>query len=339
MKTCGIIAEYNPLHKGHIYHIEKTKERSQCDCLIVLLSNHFSQRGLPSIMTIEDKTKLALQYGANLVLELPAPFACQSANYFAKYAIESLNELNIDYLCFGSETNDVETLEQELHSMKSIHKNCTISMNQNLYQSSIIKANDILALQYIKYCRQYHIEPISILRNEDFKSATQTRKEYFEGISQFNDSYFLKEQNWNTYYPYLRNFLILTNLEQLSFYFLVTEGIEHRLQENAKKYENWNDFLEHTISKTYTRARIQRTCFFIYLQITKEQMQEHESFHEAILLGFDSIGKKLLSENKEKHIISKFNQLDPFLQDVEIKCQYVTTNTFKHRKVIQYDRY
>ncbi len=336
MKTCGIIAEYNPLHKGHIYHMEKAKKISQCDCLVVILSNHFSQRGLPSIMSIEDKTKLALQYGANLVLELPAPYACQGATYFAKYAIQSLKELNIDCLCFGSETNDIEILENELHTMERINKNSTLSLSQNLYQNMTIESNDILAMGYIKYCRQYHIQPISILRNDDFKSATQTRKEFFEGIPQFNDSYFQKDHDWNTYYPYLKKFILLTSLEQLSTYFLVTEGIESRIKENAKKYDNWNDFLENTISKTYTRARIQRTCFFIFLQITKEQMKEHESFHQAILLGFDSVGKKLLSENKDNHIISKFNQLDPFLQEIEIKCQYATNNTFKHRKVIQY---
>ncbi len=314
--------------------MQRTKEVTQCDALVVILSNQFSQRGLPSILSIEDKTKLALQYGANLVLELPTIYACQSANHFAKYAIQSLKEVNIDTLCFGSETNNIQTLETQFQKMQKVDKNSTLSMNQNLYQNNTIQSNDILAMHYIQYCRQYNIEPTSILRNEEFKSATQTRKEYFDGIPQFNDSYFLKDHNWNTYYPYLRKFLILTNENQLSTYFLVTEGIEHRLKENAKKYENWNDFLEHSISKTYTRARIQRTCVFIYLQITKEQMKNMDSFHQAIILGFDSIGQKILSENKENNIISKFNQLDPFLQELEIKCQYATNNTFKHRKVI-----
>lgn len=339
MKTCGIIAEYNPLHKGHIYHMRRAKELTQCEGLIVIVSNHFSQRGLPSILSIEDKTSLALEYGANLVLELPEIYTCQGANYFAKYAIQSLKEVNIDTLCFGSETNDIQALENQLHKMETINKNATMSMHQNLYQNKIIKSNDILAMHYIQYCRQYNIKPLSILRNEKFKSATQTRKEYFEGISQFNDTYFLKDHNWNTYYPYLRMSLILTNEKQLSSYFLVNEGIEHRLKENAKKYDNWFDFLEHSISKTYTRSRIQRTCVFIYLQITKEQMKNMESFHQAIVLGFDSIGQKILSENKERNIISKFNQLDPFLQELEIKCQYATNSTFKHRKVIQYDRH
>ena len=87
MKTCGIITEYNPFHQGHIYHIKKTKELTQCNCLIAIVSNHFTQRGLPSLLSMEDKTKLALEAGCNLVIELPACYAAQSADYFAKYAI------------------------------------------------------------------------------------------------------------------------------------------------------------------------------------------------------------------------------------------------------------
>ena len=66
MKTCGIITEYNPFHQGHIYHIKKTKELTQCDCLIAIVSNHFTQRGLFSLLTMQDKTKLAL--GASSLL-------------------------------------------------------------------------------------------------------------------------------------------------------------------------------------------------------------------------------------------------------------------------------
>ena len=58
MKTCGIITEYNPFHQGHIYHIKKTKELTHCDCLIAIVSNHFTQRGLFILLTMEDKTKL-----------------------------------------------------------------------------------------------------------------------------------------------------------------------------------------------------------------------------------------------------------------------------------------
>ena len=194
---------------------------------------------------------------------------------------------------------------------------------------------DILGIQYIKQCEKYNIEPLSISRNNTFKSATQTRKEYFEGIRQFNDVYFHSNQTWDTYYPYLRKFLILTDPNILSTYFLVNEGIEYRLKENAKKYLKWKDFLLASISKTYTKARIQRTCMFMLLQITKTQMQENNHFNQVIVTGFDSIGQAFL---KDKQVITKFKELPKLLQDIEIKCQYLSTDTFKARKVVYYDR-
>ena len=163
MKTCGIITEYNPFHQGHIYHIKKTKELTQCNCLIAIVSNHFTQRGLPSLLSMEDKTKLALEAGCNLVIELPACYAAQSADYFAKYAIESLHALNIDQICFGSETNDIGTLREYAKQMESTKVDPSLSMNRNLY-SKDIQPNDILGIQYIKQCDKYNILPQSISR-------------------------------------------------------------------------------------------------------------------------------------------------------------------------------
>lgn len=335
MNTCGIIAEYNPFHKGHIYHIKKTRQITQCDCLIAIVSNYFTQRGLPSMLSMQDKTKLALEAGCNLVLELPAVYAAQSADYFAKYAVESLHTLGVDEICFGSETNDIDFLKQNIQDMDALKKDPSISMNQNLYQNLSLQPNDILGIQYIKQCEHYHIQAISIPRNNTFKSATQTRNDFFKGIPQFNENYFIKKQTWETYYPYLRNFLILTNSQDLSRFFLVNEGIEHRLKENAKKHDNWEDFLNASISKTYTKARIQRTCVFLLLQITKEQMKNNDHFNQAIVCGFDSIGQNFI---KQKHVITKFKERNAFLQDLEIKCQYLYHQTFQTRKVYYYDR-
>ena len=297
MKTCGIITEYNPFHQGHIYHIKKTKELTQCNCLIAIVSNHFTQRGLPSLLSMEDKTRLALEAGCNLVIELPACYAAQSADYFAKYAIESLHALNIDQICFGSETNNIVLLREYAKQMESTKVDPSLSMNRNLY-SKDIQPNDILGIQYIKQCDKYNILPQSISRKDTFKSATQTRKEYFEGIAQFKDAYFNPNQTWDTYYPYLRKFLILTDTNILSTYFLVNEGIEYRLKENAKKYLKWEDFLLASISKTYTKARIQRTCMFILLQITKAQMQENNRFIR--------LDKHFLKTNKSSQNLKSF---------------------------------
>ena len=71
MKTTGIIAEYNPFHNGHKYHLEKAKELTDCDYLIIVMSGDYTQRGTPAIYSKHNRAKAALLAGADLVLEMP----------------------------------------------------------------------------------------------------------------------------------------------------------------------------------------------------------------------------------------------------------------------------
>ena len=110
MKIVGLIAEYNPFHNGHIYHIEQIKKLYPNSLLILVLNGYFLERGEISVLDKETKTKLALKYGVDIVLELPVIYGTQSADYFAKGCLEILNKFAVDTLVFGSETNDVNFL-------------------------------------------------------------------------------------------------------------------------------------------------------------------------------------------------------------------------------------
>ena len=90
MKIVGLIAEYNPFHNGHEYHIQKAKEVTGADTVIVVMSGNFVQRGAPAIMPKHLRAKVALKSGASLVLELPVCFATGSAEYFAQGAVALL---------------------------------------------------------------------------------------------------------------------------------------------------------------------------------------------------------------------------------------------------------
>jgi len=119
MNISGIIVEYNPLHNGHVYHIKKTKELTNSDALICVMSGNFAQRGIPSVIDKWTKTKMALNNGVDLVLELPSVYSISSAEFFAFGAVSLLNSLGIvDNLCFGSEhgdINDIYTISNILH--------------------------------------------------------------------------------------------------------------------------------------------------------------------------------------------------------------------------------
>lgn len=111
MQSLGIIAEYNPFHKGHAYHIAKSRELSGADCVIVVMSGNFVQRGEPAVIEKYTRTAAALLNGADLVIELPVISATGSAPYFAMGSIGILKELDTRYLCFGSEAGDLSLFQ------------------------------------------------------------------------------------------------------------------------------------------------------------------------------------------------------------------------------------
>ena len=111
MKISAIIAEYNPMHNGHIYHIDETKKSSNSDGTICVMSGNFVQRGEPSIIDKWERAKIALLNGIDLVLELPSIYAVSSAEFFAFGAVSLLNSLNIvNNLSFGSENGNIQDL-------------------------------------------------------------------------------------------------------------------------------------------------------------------------------------------------------------------------------------
>lgn len=111
MITAGIIAEYNPFHEGHRYHIEETKRRTGADYVVVAMSGDYVQRGEPAIVDKYIRTRMALEGGADLVLELPCAYATASAEHFAAAGVMLLHKLGaVDWLSFGSEWADREEL-------------------------------------------------------------------------------------------------------------------------------------------------------------------------------------------------------------------------------------
>ena len=110
-KVLGIIAEYNPFHNGHLYHIAKSKQETNAQYVISVISGNFVQRGNTSIVNKWTKAKTALLNGADLVIELPTVYSISSAENFAEGAIKILNSLGVvDSLSFGMEAKDIAVL-------------------------------------------------------------------------------------------------------------------------------------------------------------------------------------------------------------------------------------
>ena len=113
MKTAGIIAEYNPFHKGHQYQIQYTKEKLGADYVIIAMSGDYVQRGTPALLSKHARTEMALRCGADLVIEMPVSVCTASAEAFAMGGISLLDSLGVvDMLCFGSETGEISALKE-----------------------------------------------------------------------------------------------------------------------------------------------------------------------------------------------------------------------------------
>ena len=112
MHVIGIVCEYNPMHLGHLYQIQMIKEKYPDSVIVIVTCSCFTQRGDICIINKWDKAKIALDQGVDLVIELPFVYSTQSADIFAKGAIELLNYLGVDMIVFGSESNDIAMLEK-----------------------------------------------------------------------------------------------------------------------------------------------------------------------------------------------------------------------------------
>lgn len=187
MKVLGIITEYNPMHNGHIYHIERSKEVTKADYVILVMSGSFTQTGNISTLDKFTKAKIAVEYGVDLVIELPTIYATGSSEYFATGAISLLNDLGIvDCICFGSECQDIEILnniavklldmdKQIWDEIKLQDKNNTFAKSRSNVLSKylsedefneISKPNNILGIEYIKALKKLksNITPYLIKR-------------------------------------------------------------------------------------------------------------------------------------------------------------------------------
>ncbi|HPZ59389.1 MAG TPA: nucleotidyltransferase [Bacillota bacterium] len=113
MNNIGVIAEYNPFHNGHLYHLEETKKLGQADHVIAVMSGDFTQRGEPALYDKWIRAEMAVKNGVDLVIELPFIFACNNAEYFAMGGIHILNGLGcVSYFSFGSETGELANLQR-----------------------------------------------------------------------------------------------------------------------------------------------------------------------------------------------------------------------------------
>ena len=211
-KVVGIIAEYNPFHNGHLYHLLQAKDLAQADYVVAVISGNFTQRGDTSIVDKWAKAYMAICGGCDLVLELPTVYSVSSAENFASGAVKILDSLKIvDSIAFGAEASDLATLNnianvlfqeprgytnilthelQKGISFPSARENAILMYLNDIkrYANILNSPNNILAIEYLKAMKMQksNMNPIMVKRSkvyynddrivDDFASATAIRK-------------------------------------------------------------------------------------------------------------------------------------------------------------------
>lgn len=330
MFTAGIVAEFNPFHKGHAYLIAEARKRGASH-IAVAMSGAAVQRGEPAICSKHERAAAAVENGADLVIELPAPFSCSAAPWFADSAVQILGQLNINALAFGSEFESAELLKNAANAMQNLSESEAVkrALAGGLSYPAALKAavlkiygeeiaaavsspNSTLACEYItalsKYAPNAEIIPVKrvgaghdLPPQDGFASGS-----YLRGAI----------QNGGNALEYLPNGVNITPpkqpqaAENAIYYRLLTatreqflrlpevnENLADRILRAAEQpAEDLQTFLAQVKPRNFTLARIRRSA--LHLAIGAEKADFTDGVPYLRILAFNKRGAEIIARAK-----------------------------------------
>ena len=194
MSICGVIAEYDPFHKGHERHMPLAREKTGADHIVCVMSGSFTQRGLPALLPASVRAEMALRCGTDIVLQLPYAFSVREAEYFAVGGVHILNALGcVTHLSFGTETDGLSLLQSAAALLEQPDEKLNEAIQQglnrglsyaaaqgravaqrlNIDEKTLNAPNTALALSYLRALRRLNspILPVPVLRQQDYHAA------------------------------------------------------------------------------------------------------------------------------------------------------------------------
>ena len=346
MKTIGIIAEFNPLHNGHVVHIEESKKISGSDKVIAVMSGNFVQRGEPAIFDKWIRTRAALLSGVDVVIELPVQYCVCGADYFARGAVGLLESTGVvDALSFGCECGNLEAIthaaevlleepkkyKEELHRKLSQGLSFAAARGQALEacleempEGLFTKPNNNLGIEYVKALKLLgsSMEFFATHRVSGGPSATRIRKKLLDGTILESevppDTFHLLKGVPAKLDNYSEIFRFLLYSGQIKTHF--GEGLENRFRRMACEHQKISALIMAVKTKRYTYTRLQRTVLRTILGI-----DETCGMPEYIrILGFKKENQTLVSEIVRKAqlpVITSGKELDKVLSSGSIAAK------------------
>lgn len=336
----GLIAEFNPFHNGHKLFIDSIREKYHPDVLIAVMSGNFVQRGDFAILDKWQRAQLAVDNGIDLVVELPLGYAVEPAELFAAGSMQLLQQLGIDTLVFGTETEADFTTEANKilrvddNFQPDYQKNSATNLT-DFYQSfgiDIAKApNQLLGLNYVLQIQKNHwpIQVKTIQRSPSNYSATKIRrnlrsKQPVDDLVPENVWQALQTGplvGWDDYFPFLKYRILSSSIGELHQIYQMVEGLEYKLQKEILTSNNFSKFIEQVKSKRYTMARLRRLMIYTLLNVKESDINEIYQNPYLRILGFNSVGQKYLNTLKKQDIklITRVGKKEQAILDLEIR--------------------
>lgn len=337
MKIAGIIAEYNPFHNGHAWHVSETRRRTGCDCVVACMAGHFTQRGEATPWSKWARARMALSEGVDTVFELPALFAVRTADTFAAGGVAILGGLGCDWLSFGSETADLDLLKR-LAALRADEPEAlsrgirarldagqsharargeAVAEQLGVAPEAVNRPNLILAAEYLRAIEVggYAMEPVAIERRGDyhgadvgeFASATAIRSAFARGEAASalaampeGTRPFATPDALHPMDDLLLFALRSMSIERLTMLPDMAEGLEHRLYAACREAAGREDLLEAMKCKRYTRARLSRLLTHALLGVDRTLVEAHPAPTYARLLGVREGAEPLLKAIAER---------------------------------------
>ena len=337
MQVTAIIAEWNPLHRGHLLPVQAARQQGATH-IVAILSGNFVQRGEPALCPWQYRAAAALSSGVDLVLQLPLPYAVSTAQHFAGGAMASLAALGaVDSLIFGSECGELAALRSVAAALDSpelpaalaphLQKGLPFAAARQAAVHSLLgedagllsSPNNILGIEYLRALRQLgsNIQPLTISRqgaphdaaepNTDFPSASQLRQRFLTGQPPaMAEQLELARQRGAL--PQLelweRAFLArLRAMTETDYAALpdVTEGLEHRLYRASRTAKTTEELLAEAKTKRYTHARLRRVLLAAMLELPAGLSAVEPPYLRV--LGFTAKGAEILNRAKGRHTL------------------------------------
>ncbi len=315
ISVAGIVAEYNPFHFGHAYHLNKTKER--CGAVVAVMSGNFVQRCEPAVCDKYVRAKAAVNGGVDLVIGLPARYSLGSAEKFAYGAISVLASLGfVDMLSFGSESGDIARITETANKIDAItsyeykqalsNGKTFAKARSELIGAEQLEPNDILAVEYVRAIKKLNanIVPFAVRRTDGYlESATALRKSIFcgdlSGLPEYSAALLKNEIDHGRAPGDMRNiertilgFIRNADLSSFDNIYGVNkkEGFAGRIL-SAASASSLDELYSLIKTKRYTMSTVKRAVLSAYLRLKKEPLSPVPYVH---ILAFSETGKSLI---------------------------------------------